>query len=94
MFNEWIRLASVIPDYIDKLDELKCPNCKHNEIDYVYVGDLESRIGFEVVWCNNRLRGIQISRVRVPENVSMLSFKGTENLDEIIPKFKPVTPEE
>ncbi|EDN9715654.1 TPA: hypothetical protein ACSY4D_02150 [Listeria monocytogenes] len=94
MFNEWIRLASVIPDYIDKLDELKCPNCKHNEIHYVYVGDLASRIGFEVVWCNNCLRGIQISRVRVPENVSMLSFKGTENLDEIIPKFKPVTPEE
>lgn len=94
MFNNWVRVASVISDYVDKMDELTCPYCGENQLDYVYVGDLETRIGYEIVWCNHCLRGIQISGVKVPLNVEMLSFNGDEDLNERIPKYSAVTPDE
>ncbi|MGG5343274.1 hypothetical protein [Enterococcus sp. AZ192] len=94
MFKEWIKLAASIQDNTDKINELKCPTCGHCEIDYIYVGDLSDRIGYEQVWCNHCLRGIHVSRVMIPENVKVMSFEETKKINTIVPNFKPITPDE
>lgn len=94
MFKEWLTVAANIQDNIDSMANLKCPNCGHHEIDYLYVGDKTEKVGYLQAWCNHCHRGIHISRVQIPENVKMKSFGDIEEINKIIPSFKPVTPEE
>lgn len=76
----------------DKLDRLKkwfkiqpwvyseviCPECGKAEIKYEFVGRVEDRMGYCIVWCNSCLVGINISRTKVPNEVPMLSFEQAE----------------
>ncbi len=70
MYNKWVRLVIDI----DEKNELICPECRVNNVEYQYVGDKESRVGYLVIWCNACNNGIRISRVKAPIGENMLSF--------------------
>lgn len=89
-FKLWLNLSAKIQE--NDID-LICPKCNKKDIDHIYVGDINSRLGFMEVWCNSCLHGIHISRVKIPNDMEMLSFEITGNeFDNRVPKFKHITP--
>ncbi len=66
LFLRWMYLVSDINNSLPNLPALACPNCYRLGVDFQYVGDLEIRIGYMVIWCPFCLQGIQISRVSIP----------------------------
>ncbi|OCL26014.1 hypothetical protein U472_08295 [Orenia metallireducens] len=84
--DKWIKIELNILNS-NKKNKLICPECGANHIKYQYVGDEKTRIGYLAIWCANCLQGINISRVRVPENENLVSFD-SEKISNIIPKFK------
>ena len=80
---EWLKLVSQIER--GEITQVKCPNCGKCGIDYTYVGDCGTRIGFLQIWCNNCLKGIHISRASAPINAKMVPFNS--DLKTIIPAF-------
>lgn len=56
------------------MNQIKCPNCSECGIDYIYVGDVDTRIVFLQIWCNKCLKGIYVSRVVAPENAKFVTF--------------------
>lgn len=58
-------------------------------IDFQYVGDCETRIGYLDIWCNSCMNGIHISKVRAPELVDLMAFEDAK-VKRRIPAFKQV----
>ena len=83
MKKEWINIISQIAEDIDQISKIECPNCEECEIDYTYVGDGDTRIGFLLIWCNKCFKGIRISRAIAPVNAKFVTFKS--NLKGIFP---------
>lgn len=89
-FKLWLNLSVRIQE--NKVD-LLCPKCNKKDVDYIYVGDINSRIGFMEVWCNSCLHGIHISRVKIPDGSKMFSFDiSNSELKKNVPKFKHIVP--
>lgn len=90
MFNLWLELVKEIAKKTqDKKNNLVCPKCGNNSVDYQYIGDPVTRIGHLYIWCKICLIGVHMSRVSVPENASMLPLDiSKEVLTERIPDFK------
>lgn len=94
MYKTWlIEVASKISCKECEATEIPCPHCHEKSIDYLYIGDEKTRIGYLQVWCNNCLNGIYISRVGIPEGVKMISFQENVDLDNIIPRYHKLTPD-
>lgn len=47
--------------------QIFCPECGHFGLEYQYFGFPQDKFGWKLVWCNNCMTGIQISRTRIPE---------------------------
>lgn len=94
MFKKWlIEVAAKISGKECEAREIKCPHCNKKNIDYLYIGDKETRIGYLQVWCNNCLNGIYISRAKAPEGLKMISFEEANDSDNIIPHYHKLTPD-
>lgn len=94
MFKAWlIDVASKISGKECEAAEIPCPNCGAKSIDYLYIGDEKTRIGYFQVWCNKCLNGIYLSRVGIPEGLKMISFQEEVDLDSIIPHYRKLTPD-
>lgn len=94
MFKKWlIEVAAKISGKECEATEINCPHCNQKCIDYLYIGDKETRIGYLQVWCNNCLNGIYICRTMAPEGLKMISFDETIDLDNIIPHYHKLTPD-
>ena len=92
-FMDWINVSTLlIKENINK-PEIKCPECKQPSIDYQYVGDVLSRVGFLDIWCNSCLRGIHVSRTKAPEQLSMISFEDVDEYKNRVPKYTPIEPQ-
>ena len=85
MKKEWIKIISKMVDNLDDISQIKCPNCGECKLDYRYIGDEKTRIGFLQMWCNKCLKGIYISRVVAPKKAKFLSFD--DELEGIIPNY-------
>lgn len=83
-FNPWLHLVAEIQ--LSK--KVICPICNMPSIEYIYVGNKETRIGFLRLWCKDCLKGIHVSRVLIPENAKMIDFDENPHL----PEFKQITP--
>jgi transcription elongation factor Elf1 len=71
-----------------KIYRFQCPICGNKTIEYLYVGDRLTRIGFLRVWCSICLKGVHISRVSIPKDINMGDFN--DELD--IPDFEQILP--
>lgn len=72
MFNDWLELLKKISKNNYLAENFICPECGQKSIKYVYVGDPTTHIGYLPIWCKNCNKGIQISRVEIPEGVSII----------------------
>lgn len=86
MRKEWMKIVSRIANNMVDIQQMQCPNCGKHKIEYLYVGDEKTRIGYLQIWCNECLKGIYISRAKAPENARFISFE--EDLKGIIPKYE------
>ncbi|MDQ0416811.1 hypothetical protein J2Z48_000983 [Croceifilum oryzae] len=69
-------------------EQVLCPNCCSSKVEYIYVGDLKKRVGFQLVWCNSCKQGIRLSRVLIPNDEDMLSFDDEDEFSKRVPEFK------
>lgn len=86
MRKEWERIIPQIVENVEDIDKIKCPNCKECGIDYMYIGDSHTRIGFLQIWCNKCLKGIYVSRAVAPLRVKFVTFD--TDLKDLVPKFE------
>ncbi|MBD5449062.1 MAG: hypothetical protein HDR28_02655 [Lachnospiraceae bacterium] len=86
MREKWINLLPKIIDKPSDIQHIKCPNCGECEVDYLYVGEKKTRIGYMQVWCNKCMKGIYVSRVMAPTNARFVTFD--EDVSGIVPKYK------
>ncbi|EFS02809.1 hypothetical protein NT04LS_2103 [Listeria seeligeri FSL S4-171] len=95
MFNKWLMIYSNIADNPLKMEALKCPNCKNmGTIDYYFIPyTINNELGSAYIWCNDCKKGIHLDRVGIPKNTKIIIDESIK-LDEVIPSFKEVTPEE
>lgn len=94
MFKKWLDLIGLIQDAKSNTETIGCPSCRCDGcIDFQYVGNLESRIGYLDVWCTKCNHGIHMSRVQAPEGFSMLPFgSDSETIASRIPNFTRIEP--
>lgn len=65
-----MKMLPQLMDNFDTANQMKCPSCGEcGRIDYLYIGDRDTRIGYFQLWCNKCLKGIHISRAIAPLNV-------------------------
>lgn len=91
-FKDWIKLTTIITNNNTKRHEIECPNCQKRGIDYQYVGDMKSRVGFLDIWCDVCLHGIHLSRTKAPEHVCMIPFDAAKEYKERVPRFTHIEP--
>ena len=77
MRENWYKLI----DELTHAEILKCPNCGEKGIDYLYIGDEKTKIGYLQIWCNGCKKGINISRVKIPNDVRFVSFEESKNME-------------
>lgn len=83
---KWIKASSNIKE---DPDMCLCPQCGHSGLRIQYIGDLDKRIGYALVWRDNCLHGIHISRTFIPADVHALPFSvSTEEMARYVPAFK------
>ena len=80
----WERTISELIKVFDNSNQTKCPRCENRGIDYIYIGDGDTRIGYLQVWCNKCLRGMYVSRAVAPPNAKFVTFE--TDLKGIVPK--------
>jgi hypothetical protein len=88
-FSRWLKLSADISSNPHTNIVHHCPECQSDAIDFQYVGDAASRVGFLAIWCTNCLNGIHVSRVKAPESATLLAFDDVAIKDRI-PAFKQV----
>ena len=94
MFNDWLKLLKELSKNNYSTKGFICPECGQKSVDYVYVGNPTTRIGYLPIWCKNCNKGIQISRVEIPKGVNMIEFSNLKCIKDTIPNFKQVVPNE
>jgi transcription elongation factor Elf1 len=93
MFNDWLKLLKALSKNNYSTKGFICPECGKKSIEYVYVGNPTTRIGYLPIWCKNCNKGIRISRVEIPKEINMIEFGDLESIAKTIPNFKQVVPE-
>jgi len=88
-FSAWLKLSADISGHAQSNSLFPCPECQKETIDFQYVGDFETRIGYLDIWCNSCTNGIHISRARAPEYADLITFED-EKVKRRIPAFKQV----
>lgn len=81
----WMGIVAQLSKNFAKLDHVKCPNCGEARLDYIYIGDEKTRIGFLQVWCNKCLKGIYVSRVTAFPNAKFATFDS--DVKNIVPQI-------
>ena len=92
-FRSWLDLFVRLQDQLPDTSGLVCPHCGAESVDYQYVGDMKSRVGYLRIWCEKCLTGIHLSRVEAPQPVELLSFDcPSEVISTRIPQFREISP--
>lgn len=89
LFKNWLDLGWKLGGS----EKLSCPSCGNLAVDFQYVGDTATRIGYLDIWCEECRQGIHISRVQIPGEATMLDIHGNPSIViSRIPKFTWVLP--
>ncbi|MBP3505426.1 MAG: hypothetical protein J6K43_03380 [Lachnospiraceae bacterium] len=93
MYNDWIKIIVKLVKKNYLTENIICPECGQKSINYVYVGNPISHIGYLPIWCTNCNKGIQISRVEIPKGVKMIEFDNWDEINKNIPNFEHIIPD-
>ncbi len=93
-FNQWLYLVGEIQDANGDVSHIACPSCSATgSIDFQYVGNPETRIGYVAIWCTKCNQGFQSSRAEAPIGFDLLPFgTSAEEIRKRIPSFEHVEP--
>lgn len=92
-FSNWLSLSGEVTEGQDT-QTLACPSCGQHAVDFRFVGRVSDRIGYLDVWCRSCLRGIHISRMKVPQERPMLNLdRPLDRAASGIPSFSQVLPD-
>ena len=85
---DWLKAARAA---VDKR-QAACPACGVPQIEYQYVADEKSRVGYVDIWCTKCGHGIHVSRVNVPAGATLISLHASDDcIRASIPEYIPVT---
>ena len=79
MNQKWEKILYLIIDNAEQINQLNCPNCGKQRLDYLYIGEDDSRVSHLQVWCTECKRGTYVSRVQAPPGSKFISYD--ENLE-------------
>ena len=89
--RRWLKVAAEVTKTVPDVPAIACPSCGEHDIQYQYVGDPATRIGFLMVWSAACSYGIHLSRVGVPAGVDMIPFDAAPAvLRARVPNFREV----
>lgn len=91
-FKKWLRLSAIVQDTVPNVPKINCPGCSSSNISFEYIGDIEKRQGYLLLWCKKCLEGIHISRIKLPETANVIPFKGPDEQLAHIPNFTKINP--
>jgi hypothetical protein len=92
-FADWLKIFKRIADSGGRATDAACPECGKSSVDYQYIGDAKTRIGYLRIWCPSCRKGVHLSRVKIPESAPMLSFDAPKDeLDRRQPDFEELEP--
>lgn len=91
MFRDWFNLLKKLQDTHYSTENYICPECGERSIDYTYVGDPDTHIGYLPIWCNKCNKGIIMSRVKIPDQAKMITNDEMESGKKSIPNFKIIS---
>lgn len=92
MLKDWLDLYKRIYENAGDVGPLVCPECGSSSVDFQYVGDEESRIGYVAMWCANCNKGASLSRVAIPPGAPFLSFDAPiQDVAARIPDFTQIS---
>ncbi len=86
MNKKWFDLVPKIVVDLQNTNQLICPNCGEQGIDYLYIGDEHTRVGYMQLWCNKCLKGIYISRALAPQKAKFVIFD--TDIKDIVPQYE------
>lgn len=92
-YDDWAQAFDEVYKALPDRAHVPCPNCGKDSLRIEFIGDPDERIGYSEFWCANCNFGIHVSRIDIPDNVSMHPF-GTpeEELSKIIPEYTAIYP--
>lgn len=86
MREKWMKILPKITDNLSDTKFIECPNCGERGVEYLYIGDEKTRVGYLQIWCNKCLKGIYISRAVAPTNARFVTFD--DEISGIIPEYE------
>ena len=94
IYDRWLDAFIAIKEYPPGHAKVACPNCGQNTVDFQYVGNTATRVGYLDIWCNSCLKGIHLSRIiNIPENEDLIGFdEPPERVRDRIPNFEQIVP--
>ncbi len=72
-YKSWLDVVKKIQTHQAGIP-IYSPECPGEEVCYKYIGNTESRYGYLIAWCNASKKGINISRLKIPEGVNFTSI--------------------
>lgn len=92
MFSDWLNLYKKV-QASPVAQVLPCPECGNDTVEFQYVGDRVARRGYLTLWCSHCKKGVQFSRVGIPEGAHIIDFDAPGDvLTARIPEFEQVVP--
>ncbi|NMO95004.1 hypothetical protein [Paenibacillus lemnae] len=91
-FKKWLQLAETVITKVPDSPTLICPKCSGHRVKYEFIGDRQKNAGYFLIWCNDCLEGIHISRVDIPIQAKIIPFGAPSEVTSHIPNFKKINP--
>jgi hypothetical protein len=73
-YMDWVH-ASIAKQ---RGESATCPACGLGSVQWLPIGDRETRMGWILLWCDACLKGAHISRAKIPDHIAMTSFDDAE----------------
>ncbi|WP_291915009.1 hypothetical protein [Chitinophaga sp. CB10] len=76
---------------LDGINDIPSPFASNTRMEHVFVVmDEVTRMGFLWIWCPVTLRGINMSRMKVPEDVEFINIEEFDKLNIPVIKFEAI----
>lgn len=92
MYDDWFQMGVDIASNQHINENTLCPECGEKAVEYMYVVDPKTDIGYMCIWCEACMQGIQMSRVSAPRNVKKVDMFDKNRVNKTIPNYKLIHP--
>ncbi len=72
-YEKWLDVVKKLQSN-ETGEPIYSPECPEEKVCYRYIGDPATRYGYLVAWCNSTKKGINVSRLKIPDGVEFVSM--------------------